>query len=48
MDKIYSLGFWDAKDGKGYREHTLSSKDFEDTGMCEYLGDTYFESDMEG
>lgn len=42
----YFLGCWDAKDGNGYREHTLNSKDFEGLGMCEYLGDLYVESEM--
>ncbi len=43
---IYNLGAWDANDGKGYREHTLTSKDFGDTGICDYHGDIYVESDM--
>ncbi|MCK9471252.1 MAG: DUF551 domain-containing protein [Bacilli bacterium] len=44
---IYSLGYWDANDGKGYREHILTQKDFEDRGICEYLGVVYVESEMD-
>lgn len=44
---IYSLGYWDARDGKGYREHILTEKDFKDRGICEYLGKMYVESDMD-
>ena len=44
--KTYSLGWWDAKDGKGYREHTLTEEDLA-TGFCEYLGYTYEESELE-
>jgi len=43
---VYELGSWDANDGKGYRDHTLTSKDFEKTGYCDYMGDTYEESEM--
>lgn len=43
----YYLGYWDANDGKGCREHILTSKDFEERGVCEYLGDIYVESEMD-
>lgn len=45
MKTIYSLGWWDAKDEKGYREHTLTSADFS-TGICEYMGDIYYEDEF--
>lgn len=46
MQKTYSLGWWDAGDGKGYREHTLSSEVFHATGYYEYMGDLYEESEL--
>ena len=45
--KIYSLGYWDAQDGKGYREHVLTEKDFETFGACIYMGQHYVESEMD-
>jgi len=45
--KIYSLGYWDAQDGKGYREHVLTEKDFETFGVCIYMGQHYVESEMD-
>ena len=43
---IYTLGGWDAEDGKGYRAHILTDKDFEEYGVCWYDGYLYVESDM--
>ena len=45
--KIYSLGYWDAEDGKGYREHILTEEDFKNLGVCDYMGKHYVESEMD-
>ena len=45
--RVYSLGFWDAEDGKGFREHILTEKDFVDYGVCDYMGVHYIENEMD-